>query len=143
MACQKTPIDPKHIECLGNLPENLQSLRHSIMLAQIVSQENSNSDSDFTPRFNADCHLSDHSLGSNYTEEEDRMMQEMSRQATFSMARSQRGTFSAEDTEERTREQSPSHDVMDPGSSQAEERMDGNDIVHIPQMAAKRYSWEV
>lgn len=143
MACQKTPIDPTHIECLGNLPEDLQSLRHSIMLAQIVSQENSNSDSDFTPRFNADCHLSDHSLGSNYTEEEDRMMQEMSRQATFSMARSQKGTLSAEDTQERSREQYLSHDIMDPGSSQSEERIDGNDIVHIPQMAAKRYSWEV
>ncbi|KAM0514197.1 hypothetical protein ACHAPE_007034 [Trichoderma viride] len=142
MACQKTPIDPTHIECLGNLPENLQSLRHSIMLAQIVSQENCNSDSDFTPRFNADCHLSDHSLGSNYTEEEDRMMQEMSRQATLSMGRSQRGTFSGENTQERAREQHLSQDIMGAESSQAEERIDGNDIVHIPQMAAKRYSWE-
>lgn len=143
IACQKTPIDQTHIECLGSLPENLQSLRHSIMLAQIVSQENNNSDGEFTPRFNADCHLSDHSLGSNYTEEEDRMMQEMSRQATFSMARSQRGTFSAEDTQERSREQYLSYDITGPGSSQTEERIDGNDIVHIPQMAAKRYSWEV
>lgn len=142
ISCQKTPIDPTHIECLGNLPENLESLRHSIMLAQIVSQEDCDGDGDFTPRFNADCHLSDHSLGSNYTEEEDQMMQEMSRQATFSIARSQRGTFSAGNTQERSREQYPSQDIMDPESSQAEERIDGNDIVHIPQMAEKRYSWE-
>ncbi|KAL7921655.1 aspartic peptidase domain-containing protein [Trichoderma austrokoningii] len=134
MACQKTPIDPTNIECLGNLPENLQSLRHSIMLAQIVSQENNNTDDDFTPRFNADCHLSDHSLGSNYTEEEDRMMQEMSRQATFSLARTQRDPSSAENTQEGSGEQY--------SFSQAEERIGGNDIVHIPQMAAKRYSWE-
>ncbi|EHK43506.1 hypothetical protein TRIATDRAFT_32938 [Trichoderma atroviride IMI 206040] len=142
IACQKTPIDPTHIECLGNLPENLESLRHSIMLAQIVSQENRDGDGDFTPRFNADCHLSDHSLGSNYTEEEDRMMQEMSRQATFSMARSHRGTLSAENTQERSGEQYLSQDIMDSESLQAEERIDGNDIVHIPQMAEKRYSWE-
>lgn len=142
MACQKTPIDPTHIQCLGNLPENLQSLRHSIMLAQIVSQEDCNSDNEFTPRFNADCHLSDHSLGSNYTEEEDRMMQEMTRQATFSLTRSRRDPCSAEHTQERSEEQYTSHDIVDPEFSQAEERIDGNDIVHIPQMAEKRYSWE-
>lgn len=142
MACQKTPIDPTNIMCLGNLPENLQSLRHSIMLAHIVSQENRDSDSDFTPRFNADCHLSNHSLGSNYTEEEDRMMQEMTRQATFSMARSQRDPCSTEHTLERSEEQCLSHEITSPQFSPAEERIDGNDIVHVPQMAEKRYSWE-
>lgn len=142
MACQKTPIDSTNIICLGNLPENLQSLRHSIMLAHIVSQENRDSDSDFTPRFNADCHLSDHSLGSNYTEEEDRMMQEMTRQATFSMARSQRDPCSAEHTQERSEEQYSNHEITSPQFLPTEERIDGNDIVHIPQMAEKRYSWE-
>ncbi|KAM0254530.1 hypothetical protein ACHAQJ_006690 [Trichoderma viride] len=142
MACQKTPIDPTNIVCLGNLPGNLQSLRHSIMLAHIVSQENRNSSGSFTPRFNAEFHLSDHSLGSNYTEEEDRVMQEMTRQATFSLARSQGDASSTEQTGERDEEHSSSQETGSPHSSQGEERIDGNELVHIPQMAAKRYSWE-
>ncbi|KAH6607786.1 eukaryotic aspartyl protease family [Trichoderma cornu-damae] len=142
MACQKTPIDPTTIVCLGNLPENLQSLRHSIMLARIVSQENRNSGDSFAPRFNAEFHLSDQSLGSNYTEEEDRIMLEMTRQATLSLARSQGGPPPVEQEAERSEERFSNQEKDSPYSSQGEGRIDGNDIVHIPQMAAKRYSWE-
>ncbi|RFU74103.1 eukaryotic aspartyl protease family [Trichoderma arundinaceum] len=141
VACQKTPIDPTNIVCLGNLPENLQSLRHSIMLAHIVSQENQDSVDSFTPRFNAEFHLSEQSLGSNYTEEEDRIMQEMTRQATFSFTRSQ-GDPSTEQAGERGQEQPSNQDTDQPNSLKGEERIDGNDIIHIPQMAEKRYSWE-
>ncbi|KAL7788941.1 aspartic peptidase domain-containing protein [Trichoderma ceciliae] len=144
MACQKTPIDPTNIVCLGNLPENFQPLRHSIMLAHIVSRENRNSVSSFTPRFNAEFHLSEQSLGSNYTEEEDRIMQEMTRQATFSLARSQEDPDPSSDEQagEKGEEHSSNQETNGPHSSQGEERLDGNDIVHIPQMAEKRYSWE-
>lgn len=142
MACQKTPIDPTEIVCLGDLPENLESLRHSIMLAHIVSRENRKSCDSFTPRFNAEFHLSEHSLGSNYTEEEDRIMQEMTRQATFSLARSQGDPSPVAGPGERGEEHFSNHETDGPQSPQGEERIDGNDIVHIPQMAEKRYSWE-
>lgn len=142
MACQKTPIDPTNIVCLGNLPDNLQSLRHSIMLAHIVSQENRDSISSFTPRFKAEFHLSEQSLGSNYTEEEDRIMHEMTRQATFSHGRSSGDSSPVAPSGERGEEHSFNQETNSPHSSQGEERIDGNDIVHVPQMAEKRYSWE-
>ncbi|EHK20346.1 uncharacterized protein TRIVIDRAFT_192926 [Trichoderma virens Gv29-8] len=140
MACQKTPIDPTNIVCLGNLPENMQSLRHSIMLAHIVSQENRDSISSFTPRFKAEFHLSEQSLGSNYTDEEERIMHEVTRQATFSLARSKGEPSSAEPTGERGEEHNLG--TNNPYSSRGEERIDGNDLIHVPQMAEKRYSWE-
>ncbi|KAK4061207.1 uncharacterized protein Triagg1_10379 [Trichoderma aggressivum f. europaeum] len=143
MACQKTPIDPTNIVCLGNLPGNLQSLRHSIMLAHIVSQENRDSISSFTPRFKAEFHLSEQSLGSNYTDEEERIMSEMTRQATFSLARSKTGKESSVDpAREHRKDHSFDTGTNRPHSSRGEERIDGNDLIHVPQMAAKRYSWE-
>jgi hypothetical protein len=142
MACQKTPIDPTIIVCLGNLPDNLKSLRHSIMLAQIVSQENRDSISSFTPRFKAEFHLSEQSLGSNYTDEEERIMGEMTRQATFSLARSKGEESSVESTGEHRKDDSFNSEANSPHSSRGEERIDGNELIHVPQMAEKRYSWE-
>ncbi|KAF3072379.1 hypothetical protein CFAM422_005490 [Trichoderma lentiforme] len=142
MACQKTSIDPTNIVCLGNLPDNLKSLRHSIMLAQIVSQENRDSISSFTPRFKAEFHLSEQSLGSNYTDEEERIMGEMTRQATFSLARSKGEESSVESPREDKKDHSFNSETNSPQSSRGEERIDGNDLIHVPQMAEKRYSWE-
>ncbi|KAL6808037.1 acid protease [Trichoderma sp. SZMC 28013] len=142
MACQKTPIDPTNVVCLGNLPGNLQSLRHSIMLAHIVSQENRDSISSFTPRFKAEFHLSEQSLGSNYTDEEERIMGEMTRQATFSLARSKGEESSVEPVGEHRKGHSFNSETNSPQSSRGEERIDGNDLIHVPQMADKRYSWE-
>ncbi|KAL7949922.1 acid protease [Trichoderma barbatum] len=142
MVCQKTPIDPTNIVCLGKLPDNLQSLRHSIMLAHIVSQENRDSIDSFTPRFKAEFHLSEQSLGSNYTDEEERIMHEVTRQATFSLARSKGDESHDQPAEERGEDHSFDLETNSPHSSRGEERMDGNDIIHVPQMAEKRYSWE-
>jgi hypothetical protein len=58
------------------------------------------------------------------------------------MARSQRDPCSAEHTQERSEEQYSNHEITSPQFLPTEERIDGNDIVHIPQMAEKRYSWE-
>ncbi|KAL6861079.1 hypothetical protein J3F83DRAFT_747302 [Trichoderma novae-zelandiae] len=142
MACQKTPIDPINIVCLGDLPDHLQSLRHSILLAHIVSQENRDSMSSFTPRFRAEFHLSEQSLGSNFTEEEDRIMHEMTTQATISTGRSHGESPSGGPAGQQGEEHSLSQEIKSPHSSQRDERIDGDDIVHVPQMAAKRYSWE-
>ncbi|KAL7933721.1 acid protease [Trichoderma chlorosporum] len=142
MACQKTPIDPTSIVCLGSLPDNLQSLRHSIMLAHIVSQEDHDSIDSFMPRFKAEFHLSEQSLGSNYTDEEERIMHEMTRQATFSLARTKGEGSPVEPAGERGEECCFDLETSSPSSSRGEERIDGNDLVHVPQMAEKRYSWE-
>ncbi|KAL7805342.1 aspartic peptidase domain-containing protein [Trichoderma gracile] len=142
MTCQKTPIDPTNIVCLGKLPDNLKSLRHSIMLAHIVSQENRESFDSFTPRFKAEFHLSEQSLGSNYTEEEDRMMQEMTMQAASSLDQSHEDSSSHGLSRERTEAYTSTQEIKSPHPSEGDERLDGNDIVHVPQLAEKRYSWE-
>ncbi|TFA99276.1 hypothetical protein CCMA1212_008978 [Trichoderma ghanense] len=142
MPCQKTPIDLTNIVCLGNLPDDLKSFRHSIMLAQIVSQENRNSFDSFTPRFRAEFHLSEQSLGSNYTEEEDRMMHEMTMQATSSFGQSHEDSPSDRPAGEHREEYSLAQGMKSPHPSEGDERIDGNDIIHVPQLAEKRYSWE-
>ncbi|KAL7809896.1 aspartic peptidase domain-containing protein [Trichoderma aethiopicum] len=141
MVCQKTAIDPTNIVCLGNLPDNLKSLRHSIMLAHIVSQENRDSFDSFTPRFKAEFHLSEQSLGSNYTEEEDRIMQEMTMQAS-TLDQTHEDLPSDGPTGERRREHFSTQEMKAPHPSEGDGRIDGNDIVHVPQLADKRYSWE-
>ncbi|PTB63940.1 acid protease [Trichoderma citrinoviride] len=142
MACQKTPIDPTNIVCLGSLPDNLKSLRHSIMLAHIVSRENRDSTDSFTPRFKAEFHLSEQSLGSNYTEEEDRIMHEMTMQATTSLGNPFEDSPSGGPVGERRAQDSLTQETKSPHPSEGDERIDGNDIVHVPQLAEKRYSWE-
>jgi hypothetical protein len=147
VACQKTPIDPTNIVCLGNLPDNLKTLRHSIMLAHIVSQENRDSFDSFTPRFKAEFHLSEQSLGSNYTEEEDRMMQEMTMQemtmqAASSLGQSHEDSPSDGLSRDRRETYNSTQEMKSTHPSEGDERIDGNDIVHVPQLAEKRYSWE-
>ncbi|KAK1237743.1 hypothetical protein MKX07_003579 [Trichoderma sp. CBMAI-0711] len=128
--------------CLGNLPDNLKTLRHSIMLAHIVSQENRDGYDSFTPRFKAEFHLSEQSLGSNYTEEEDRMMQEMTMQASSSLGQSHEDSPSDGLSRERREAFTSTQEMRSPHPSEGDERIDGNDIVHVPQLAEKRYSWE-
>ncbi|KAK5998285.1 hypothetical protein PT974_00659 [Cladobotryum mycophilum] len=144
MPFQKDPIDPTNIVCLGELPQSLQLLKQSIMASHIGGSDGRNV---AAPQFQAESQPSNNSLGSNYTEDEDRVMQEMTRQAGLSMDRtpgSESGavsnpslplTVSTEGT--RSTRHPPS-----PGTAESDERLNGGDLVHIPQMAAKRYSWE-
>ncbi|RDA95258.1 putative aspartyl protease [Ophiocordyceps camponoti-saundersi (nom. inval.)] len=157
-AHHRVTIDPNKVVCLGPLPENLHIERHN-MLTRLVDADGHDIS---LALFNAASVPSEGSLGSNYTEEEDRMVEELTRQASVSQARSSfshpRVSSSREGDERpslpRHAEESSSSSSPPPPSPQPRDgpehqtghdggRIDpGRDLVHVPQLADKRYSWE-
>lgn len=76
---QRTPIDPSKVVCLGPLPENIQ-LRGQPSLPQIVGPDGTKLN---PPSFNSEQHYEyESTLGSNYTEEEERMREYQSQLQT-------------------------------------------------------------
>lgn len=129
---QRSPIDPTRVVCLGPLPENValpNSRPPPPPIPQIVTP-------DGQPfRTGRSAHLdpailrqarasrgSNDSLGSNFTvEEENRIQEEVTRQASV---------------------RQPPEDNH-PRSPRSMERIDAAlELVHVPQVAEKRYSWE-
>ncbi|RDA85300.1 putative aspartyl protease [Ophiocordyceps camponoti-leonardi (nom. inval.)] len=161
-AHHRVTIDPNKVVCLGPLPENLHIERHN-MLTRLVDADGHGVS---LALFNAASVPSEGSLGSNYTEEEDRMVEELTRQASVSQARSSfshpRASFSREGDERpplprhaeelssssssSTSSPPPSREPRDGPEHQTghpDGRIDpGRDLVHVPQLADKRYSWE-
>ncbi|KYK59578.1 Eukaryotic aspartyl protease family protein [Drechmeria coniospora] len=144
---QRTPIGPSNVICLGPLPDYVQLRRHSIMPHMAGSDERGI----LANMFNAASIPSEGSLGSNYTEEEDRIFEEMTRQASHSQGQStsvaNEGSSSGWNREalepqpSHAEQQLEQHSRNESGSERG--RIDpGRDLVHVPQMAAKRYSWE-
>ncbi|PHH89428.1 hypothetical protein CDD83_6081 [Cordyceps sp. RAO-2017] len=146
----RTHIDASKVVCLGPLPENYHIQRQNLVTRLVGPDGRTVSMS----MFNANSLPSEGSLGSNYTEEEDRIVEEMTRQASLSQVRSSQSYY-----------RSPSHkggderpcrppDVEEsmklrgakkarPAQEQGKGRIDaGRDLIHVPQMADKRYSWE-
>lgn len=135
-AYQRTPIDPSRIVCLGPLPENVQLPHHRPSIPQLIIQDRptappaassvsplqSFSPSESPPR---SVHLrrSTETLGSNYTvEEESRIRDEIARHESL---------------------RSQSHEGHSPQSPHSMGRIDaGSELIHVPQLAEKRYSWE-
>ncbi|KAK0388579.1 hypothetical protein NLU13_4822 [Sarocladium strictum] len=114
---QRTPIDPSKVVYLGEMPEHLTFPRRS-------SLPRINMDSlETIPRAEPPHTQQASTLGSNYTEEQER---------TAEPAR--RGGATA------LRQQA---DESEPSTPRTQERIDpGEELIHVPQLAARRYSWE-
>ncbi|KAK4450043.1 aspartic peptidase domain-containing protein [Podospora aff. communis PSN243] len=131
--CQRTPIDPTRVVCLGPLPENVALPNQQPPpppIPQIVTPDGRTfrtgrgSPSDMQALRQArQSRGSNDSLGSNFTVEEENRLQE----------------------EEVTRQASVRQPPPDnqPRSPRSMERIDPQfELVHVPQVAEKRYSWE-
>ncbi|OAA81084.1 Peptidase aspartic, catalytic [Akanthomyces lecanii RCEF 1005] len=150
---QRTPIEPSKVVCLGPLPENVSLFRQQ-MLPNATSTRQSLT-GPTGPVNNSHHRPSTGSLGSNFTDEED-ALEEMTRQSIMSVSRSQGlqspgrpPTFTnpliRTVLPPRTEEEenvSPTSDKSGSGSSSSGGRIGGDDLIHVPQMAEKRYSWE-
>ncbi|KAK0645572.1 aspartic peptidase domain-containing protein [Cercophora newfieldiana] len=131
--CQRTPIDPTKVVCLGPLPENVALPNQQPPpppIPQIVTpdgrtfQTGRSAHRDTAALRQArQSRGSNDSLGSNFTVDEEVRLheEEVTRQASV--------------------RQPP--EGSQPRSPRSMERIDpGFDLVHVPQVAEKRYSWE-
>lgn len=148
---QRAPIDPTNIVCLGPLPDNVQLFNQKAGSRVGAGSETAPAQG----HFKAEPHFSEGSLGSNYTEIEDRVFEELTRQASTS-TRTQGGQamtapawipavhpVPSSSSEGHQLSPKKSHgSQMSSGSEHKEGRIDGDELIHVPQMAAKRYSWE-
>ncbi|OAA68952.1 Peptidase aspartic, catalytic [Cordyceps fumosorosea ARSEF 2679] len=149
---QRTPIEPSKVVCLGPLPENVSLFRQNMMSnATGTNGQSWTGQARHTPN-----RPSTGSLGSNFTDEEDAMVEEITRQSIMSASRSQdsaninrrptvshpiiRTVLPAPTEEEENI--SPTSDRSGSGSQSSGGRIGGDDLVHVPQLAEKRYSWE-
>ncbi len=126
---QRTPIDPSRVVCLGPLPENVQ-LPRPAGVPRIVGPDGrtvpamAGADTAVTTGLSTNERRrrnSTDTLGSNFTVDEERraLDAEMPRQASLRH-----------------------HDDV-PFTPNSAERIDaGSEIIHVPQLAERRYSWE-
>ncbi|KAG8407117.1 hypothetical protein J3458_020611 [Metarhizium acridum] len=153
-AFQRTPIDPSKVVCLGPLPESVHLSGHIVGTGSRMM----NSDGCEIPAsmFVPGSHASEGSLGSNFTEEEDRMAEEEEPRGTnhssMRLNGGHHGTIRSQlNTDRQPLPSQPGEHESQTGSprpvhsdrSSEEGRIDtGRDLIHVPQMADKRYSWE-
>ncbi|WYZ45322.1 hypothetical protein EsH8_VIII_000638 [Colletotrichum jinshuiense] len=117
---QRTLIDPSNVVCLGPLPENISPPGPEAIPPPLACRRRSNH---AVPEIIDGRRLSTDTLGSNWTEfEAELMAQEFTRQ----LGR----------TENRSR------DMAEEDALRSQQRLDGSEFIHIPQMAERRYSWE-
>jgi cbb3-type cytochrome oxidase subunit 3 len=128
-AVQRTPIDPSKVVFLGALPKNTRFSRHAA--PQIVANEDYQATGESSHR-----HGSVDTLGSNFTVDEER------RNVEGSSRRLDLGTNGSslnaviEDSQQ-------NHSTDQPDTSRSRERINpGEDLIHVPQLAERRYSWE-
>lgn len=129
-AIQRTPIDPSRIICLGPLPENVQLPNTSPVFP--VMPRSPNSEPASPVMRNPGARGSTETLGSNFTDMEEQMA---------------RRRNSSHESWGRQQDipRSPPRSVgnNNPTSLQSLDRIDGGtEIVHVPQLAERRYSWE-
>lgn len=153
-AFQRTPIDPARVVCLGPLPENVQLPGQSTGTGSRIVGSDGRSILR-TGLFTAGSRASEGSLGSNFTDEEDLVAEETSRHTGNGSAKlnqSQRGTFTSRLNTDRQRLPAQPEESEGEGGSPKSAHSDGSseggridpgrDLIHVPQMADKRYSWE-
>jgi hypothetical protein len=148
---QREPIDPSRVVCLGPLPNNIQVPRHSASIPQIITPDgrmiapriSTGSQHSASPPASPERtrshrgHGTNESLGSNYTVDEEHQIHEDIMRQT-SMHRPQLST--GDGTGNRTE---GDDDDDYPHSPQSMERIEaGEELVHVPQVAPQRYSWE-
>lgn len=134
---QKTPIDPSRVVCLGPMPENVHLRLPQPPIPRIVAPDGrpvEDEAPDLPPPMPLGHHRShtqgsSDTLGSNFTVEEENQLR------TVDMARQQSMVV-------QTRlEQGEDSDM--PCTPRSMERIEtGSELIHVPQVAAKRYSWE-
>lgn len=147
-AIQRTPIDPSRVVCLGPLPGNVKMFR------QPMTPQGSTFGSNERPatagaaggHFRAMPHISEGSLGSNFTEEEDRIVEEMTRQSVqMPTGRPHSNSLPARHAQIRAvppSQSAQSMTIANPNVDRDVGHMHGDELIHVPQMAEQRYSWE-
>ncbi|KJZ78013.1 hypothetical protein HIM_02650 [Hirsutella minnesotensis 3608] len=141
---QRPAVEYSKVVCLGPLPENIELHRQTLMASRLAA-----SDTRGVSMFSAPSRHSQGSLGSNYTDEEDRIVEEMTR-ASFSPGSVNPYAASSSSTRDNDSPPASSHRpspkklrTIDADSADGEMRIDpGRDLIHVPQLADKRYSWE-
>ncbi|KAK0714681.1 aspartic peptidase domain-containing protein [Lasiosphaeris hirsuta] len=150
---QRTPIDPSRVICLGPLPENVQLPHQQPAVPRIITPDGRtvstgrslrapNEAQNRPIRHSRSSRGSSDSLGSNFTVEEENRMQEdvtnyqFTRQPDSSPTRRQPDSSFVQNTAQQD-------DDNFPRSPRSMERIEtGCELVHVPQIAEKRYSWE-
>ncbi|KHN98006.1 Eukaryotic aspartyl protease family protein [Metarhizium album ARSEF 1941] len=151
-ACQRTPIDPSKVVCLGTLPESIHLPGQTADSgSRIVDSGGRNASAGM---FISGSRASEASLGRNFTEK-DGMVEEATRGAGHLNVRPNCGQQDTLSSWLNTHKQPLSTEPgergsetglpkpSDPRDSPEAGRIDaGRDLIHVPQMAEKRYSWE-
>lgn len=129
-AIQRTPIDPSRVVCLGPLPENVQLPNAGPVLPLVPRRRNSELGNPVMR--NPEAQVSTETLGSNFTDMEEQIA---------------RRRNSSHESWGRQRDvpRSPPRTVGNNNlaSPRSLDRIDGGtELVHVPQLAERRYSWE-
>jgi len=156
---QRTPIDPSRIICLGPLPENVQLPSPSnTTLPRLVGPDgqviplpgspvtpNPATPNRATPSpagSNPEARISTDTLGSNYTDIEE-MVEQMTRQQSPTRPNPSPVLSTAGGSQRQHPEQREAGDQHRLESPRSQERIDaGSELIHVPQLAERRYSWE-
>ncbi|KAG5977701.1 hypothetical protein E4U55_006602 [Claviceps digitariae] len=158
ISIQRTPIDQSRVVCLGPLPENIQLPGLGAPnRPRIVTTPGHGLPSDKAAagrRASVGSIGSMDSLGSNFTEEEDERAAEevpqdgsssrrMTHQAMTGTMTTDRSLLPAQSERWEKDKGSLNSEAVNSHSSSESGRIDpGRDLVHVPQVADKRYSWE-
>ncbi|KAF4985573.1 hypothetical protein FGRMN_11162 [Fusarium graminum] len=126
---QRTPIDPSKVVFLGALPKDTRFSRHGEPNTELHQDSTAPGESS-RRRGTLDT------LGSNFTVDEERESSEGSSRRL--------GLHTNESYTEAAREDPHQYSIPDPpDTSRSQERINPcEDLVHVPQMAERRYSWE-
>ena len=125
-SCQRTPIDPSRVVCLGPLPEDVQLPNQQPLvppIPKIVTPDGRTVGVGSSLRQSRESRGSNDSLGSNFTVDEENRLRDVEVPRLPSTS------------------QPPQENI--PRSPRSMERIEtGCELVHVPQVAEKRYSWE-
>ncbi|KAI9167150.1 Candidapepsin-7 [Paramyrothecium foliicola] len=147
-AMHRTPITTSNILCLGPLPDNLQLSRHDSVSPAVSPVESSPVSGPDEQHLSAPSrgHVSRPSLdtlGSNYTETEERMAEATPETRAGLESSSDRVAIHHALLHLSMMPRQNSTHSTGPDSPNSGERVGcSTDFVHVPQMAAQRYSWE-
>ncbi|CAM1511228.1 Fc.00g087410.m01.CDS01 [Cosmosporella sp. VM-42] len=140
---QRTPIDPSKVVFLGPLPENVRLSRRN-SLPQAVDEGIPGG------------HNTYDSLGSNFTVDEEQRIEALTRQLDLSTTQFSEPRNRGQ-TSHRGQAHLPAHiqtqgsgllrghstSTNEPDTPRSQERIDpGSELIHVPQLAERRYSWE-
>lgn len=129
---QRTPIDPSKVVFLGPLPGNARFSRHDT--PRITLDQSHQADDLINPT--PDDEGTVDSLGSNFTVEEEERRQ-------GAVAGQVNRTTNGSSTQAQFMRFSGLSQTAEPDTPRSQERIDGgNELVHVPQLAERRYSWE-